>query len=105
MLSSAGTSETLKITDAKLSVPVVTLSSIGNVKLAKQLSVGFKRFVYSNEYLAMPTEVINNETNISRLLDSSLQGFKRYLFFHMKLLIMMMLIKQVTEINFFQEQI
>ena len=50
MLSSAGTSETLKITDAKLSVPVVTLSSIGNVKLAKQLSDGFKRFVYSNEY-------------------------------------------------------
>ena len=50
VLSSAGTSETLKITDAKLSVPVVTLSSIGNVKLAKQLSVGFKRFVYSNEY-------------------------------------------------------
>lgn len=50
MLSSAGTSETLKITDAKLSVPVVTLPSIGNVKLAKQLSVGFKRFVYSNEY-------------------------------------------------------
>ena len=53
----------------------------------------------------MPAEVIDNETNISRLLDSSLQGFKRYLFFHMKLLIMMMLIKQVTEINFFQEQI
>ena len=41
---------TLKITDAKLYVPVVTLSTEDNEKLAKQLSEGFKRLVYWNKY-------------------------------------------------------
>ena len=43
-------SATLKITDAKLYVPVVTLSTEDNAKLAKQLSEGFKRPVYWNKY-------------------------------------------------------
>ena len=37
---------TFKITDAKLYVPVVTLSTEDNAKLAKQLSEGFKRPFY-----------------------------------------------------------
>ena len=36
MLSGAGTSAVFKITDAKLYAPTVTVSTKGNVKLAKQ---------------------------------------------------------------------
>ena len=36
-------SETFKITDAKLYVPIVTLSVEDNVKLSKLLGEGFKR--------------------------------------------------------------
>ena len=35
-----------KITDAKLHVPIITISPKGNVNLTKQLSDGFKRSVY-----------------------------------------------------------
>ena len=46
ILSSAGNSTKFEITDAKLLVPIVTLSSKDNVSLTKQLSEGFKRSVY-----------------------------------------------------------
>ena len=39
-------SATFKITDAKLYVPIVTLSAEDNVKLSKLLSDGFERFIY-----------------------------------------------------------
>ena len=39
-----------KIKDAKLYVPVVTLSARDNQKLSKILSKGFERSVYWNEY-------------------------------------------------------
>ena len=42
ILSSAGDSENFQITDAKLDVPIVTLSTKDNVNLTKQLSDGFK---------------------------------------------------------------
>ena len=41
---------TFKITDTKLYIPIVALSSKGNIKLGKQLNEGFKRSVYWNEY-------------------------------------------------------
>ena len=40
---------TFKITNAKLYVPVVTLSAEDNVTLVKQLNEGFKRPVYCNK--------------------------------------------------------
>ena len=43
--SANASSETFKITDEKLYVPVVPLSTEENAKLAKQLSEGFKRLV------------------------------------------------------------
>ena len=46
ILSSAGDSET----DAKLHVPIVTLSAKDSGNLAKQLNEGFKRSVYWNSY-------------------------------------------------------
>ena len=41
-----------KITETKVSVPVVTLSAQDNVKLLKQLEFGFKRTINWNKYLS-----------------------------------------------------
>ena len=45
-LLTAATTATFKITDAKLYVPIVTLSAEDNAKLSKLLGEGFKRQVY-----------------------------------------------------------
>ena len=45
ILSGAGDSAKFKITDAKLNVPIVTLSTNDNVNLAKQISHGLKEFI------------------------------------------------------------
>ena len=58
ILSSAGDSAKLAITDAELHVPIVTLSTEDSENLAKQLSEGFKRSVYWNSYETKPTKVI-----------------------------------------------
>ena len=75
-------SATLKIIDAKIYVPVVTLSAEDNVKLVKQLNEGFKRPVYWNRYKVIDNKVVdiaraNEEKHIRKLLDSSYQGVKR----------------------------
>ena len=75
-------SATLEVTDAKLYVPVVTLSVEGNVKLIKHLNKGFKRPVYWKKYKIIGNKVIeiaaaNAEKDIRELLDSSYQGVKR----------------------------
>ena len=54
ILSSAGDSAKFKITDAELHV-----STKDNVNLTKQLSNGFKRSVYWNDYQTIPAKVIN----------------------------------------------
>ena len=46
ILSIAGNSAKFAITDAKLHVPIVTLSTKDSANLAKQLNKGFKRSVY-----------------------------------------------------------
>ena len=71
-----------KITDAKLYVPIVTLSIEDNSKLTKPLNEGFKRPIYWNEYKVTPNKIveiaaINEEKYIRQLLDSSCQGVKR----------------------------
>ena len=72
MSSIVGTT-TFEITNTKLFVPIVTLSSKDNVKLVKLLEEGFKRPVYWNEY---QTKIDNN--NLTRFpLDASFQGVKR----------------------------
>ena len=76
-LSNAGDFATFKITDTKLCFPIATLSTDDNVKLAKQLNDGFKHFVYWNKYKTIPAKIINNETNIYKLLRASFQGVKR----------------------------
>ena len=71
-----------KITDAKLYVPIVTLSIEDNSKLTKLLNEGFKRPIYWNEYKVTPNKIveiaaINEEKYIRELLDSSCQGVNR----------------------------
>ena len=43
-------SATFEITDAKLYVPIATLSKEDNAKLSKLLGKGFKRSIYCNKY-------------------------------------------------------
>ena len=48
------------ITDSKLYVPVVTLSTQDNTKLLKQLESGFKRMINWNKYQSKLTEQEQN---------------------------------------------
>ena len=69
---------TFKITNTKLHVPIVTLSSKDKVKLVKLLEDGFKRPVYWNEYQTKrkTRNLVNN--NLTRFpLDASFQGVRR----------------------------
>ena len=56
-VANARTAATFKITDAKRYVPVVTLSTEDNAKLAKKLSEGFKKTVYWNKNKAIDNRV------------------------------------------------
>ena len=77
ILSSAGDSAKFAITDAKLHVPIVTLSTKDSANLTKQLNEGFKRSVYWNSYETKPAKVIEQGKNIYELLNASSQGVKR----------------------------
>ena len=69
---------TFKITNVKLYVPIVTLSSRGNVKLAKLLEEGFKRPVHWNEYQKKIESRNLHNNNLTRFpLEASFQGFRR----------------------------
>ena len=69
---------TFKITNTKLYVPFVTLSSKDNAKLVKLLESGFNRPVYWNEYQTkIETRNLDNN-NLTRFpLDASFQGVRR----------------------------
>ena len=58
ILSSAGNTTKFAITDAKLHVPIVTLSIKDSTNLTKQLNKGFKRSVYWNSYETKPAKVM-----------------------------------------------
>ena len=77
ILSSAGDSAKFAITDAKLHVPIVTLSTKDSTNLTEQLNKGFKRSVYWNSYETKPAKVIEQGKNIYELLNASFQGIKR----------------------------
>ena len=64
ILSNLGDSAKIKITDAKIYVPIVTLSAKDNVNLTKQLSNRFKKFVYWNSYWTIPAKVIERRKNV-----------------------------------------
>ena len=69
---------TFKITNTKLYIPIVTLSSKGHVKLVKLLEKGFKRPVYWNEYQTKIESRNLDNNNLTRFpLDASFQGVRR----------------------------
>ena len=65
-----------KITDTKLYVPVVTLSTQDNAKLLQQLKSGFKRVVNWNKYLSKP-ELLAQNPNVNHLVEPSFQKVNR----------------------------
>ena len=74
ILSSAGDSAKFAITDAKLHVPIVTLSTKDSANLTKQLNKGFKRSVYWNSYERKHAKEIEKEKNLFQVLNASFQG-------------------------------
>ena len=54
---------TFEITDTKLYVPVVTLSTQENTKFLQQLKSGFKRVINWNKYLSKP-ELLGQNPNL-----------------------------------------
>ena len=52
------TNETFKITDTKLYVPVVTLSTEDDNELLEQLKLGFKRTIRWNKYRSKTTKQV-----------------------------------------------
>ena len=67
------------ITNTKLYVAVVTLSTKDNNNLTKQLNEGFKRTIYCNHYVSKPfPETPHKKTGITRFaLDAAFQGINR----------------------------
>ena len=73
ILSGAGYSTKLKITDTKLHVPIITLSTQDNVNLKKQLSDAFKRSVYWNNYSVHRFKLLKHYLFLFMLLLKMLQ--------------------------------
>ena len=94
ILSNAGKSAKLEITDAKLHVPIVTLSTKDSANLTKQLNEGFKRSVYWNSYETKPGKVIEQTKTFTNYLMHHFKVLKDYLFLLILLLQVMMLIKK-----------
>ena len=67
---------TSAITDTKLYVPVVTLSTQENTKFLQQLKSGFKRVINWNKYLSKP-ELLAQNPNLNHLVEPSFQGVNR----------------------------
>ena len=65
-----------EITDTKLYVPVVTLSTQENTKFLQQLKSGLKRVINWNKYLSKP-ELLAQNQNLNHLVEPSFQGINR----------------------------
>ena len=59
-----------EISDTKLDVPVVTLSTQDNVKLLKQLEFGFQRKINWNKYLSKTAKEAQNR-DLDFLIDAN----------------------------------
>ena len=76
VMSSANRETKFKITDTKLYVPVVTLTTQDNVKLLQQLKSGFKRTTTWKKYQPkVSPEALN--LYLDFLIDPSIQGVNR----------------------------
>ena len=66
----------LKITDTKLNVPVVTLSTQDNAKLLQQLKSSLKRTINWDKYQSNPKTYAQNRY-VTHLVDPSFQRINR----------------------------
>ena len=72
IMSNIAGNQTFTTTNTKLYIPIVTLSTKDNVKLAKQLNEGFKRPVYWNKCKTkIESKNLDNENPTRFLLDTS----------------------------------
>ena len=67
---------TFAMTETKLYVPVVTLSTQDNAKLLRQLKSGFNRTINQKKYLIKP-ELLRRNPNFNYLVEPSLQRVNR----------------------------
>ena len=74
--NSANEGATFTITNTRLYVPVVTLSTQENAKLLQNLKSGFKRVLNWNKYLSKP-ELLTRNPNLNHLIEPSFQGVNR----------------------------
>ena len=72
------------ITDTKLYVPVVTLSTQDNTKLLQQLKSGFKRTIYWNKYKSSLKTFAKNRY-LNYLINPIFQGVNRLFVFFLKM--------------------
>ena len=64
------------ITNTRLYLPVVTLSTQGNAKLLQQLKSDFKIVINWNKYLSKP-ELLAQNPNLNHLVEPSFEGVNR----------------------------
>ena len=76
VISSATGETKFKITETKLYVPVVTLSTQDNAKLLQQLKSGFKRTINWNKYQSSIKTYAQNRY-LNHLVNPSFQGVNR----------------------------
>ena len=67
---------TFRITETKIYVPVVTLSTQENAKLLRQLKSGFKRTISWSKYLSK-LELLANNPSLKHLVELNFQGVSR----------------------------
>ena len=72
----ANQNATFAITDKKLYLPVVTLSTQENTKFLQQLKSSFKRIINWNQYLSK-AELLAQNPNLNHLVEPSFQGVNR----------------------------
>ena len=78
VISSANGETKFKMTETKLHVPVVTLSTQDNAKLLQQLKSGFKRTINWNKYQSSIKTYAQNRY-LNHLVDPGFKGVNRFL--------------------------
>ena len=73
----ANQNTTFSITDTKLYVPLVSLSTQDNAKLLQKVKSGFKRVINWSKYLSKP-ELLAQNPNLNHLIELSFQRVNRH---------------------------
>ena len=90
------TGATFRINNAKLYVPVVTLSINDKIKFLENIKQGFKRTISWNKYRSeRATQPKNN--NLDYLIDPTFRNINRLLYFHS--IMVMMILQGILLIN------